>query len=215
MCTGAVELRNVLNTAFAIQLPATAIMDYPTVEALTGHVASLVVPSALGMTGACGHMSMTTQRCFDHCSRLCKGYVPLESLWQPPRDDDTTYEGLFIACTDPHAEMQARQLSSAWMAAPTATLEAALPESLACRASTPAGQTRAAGLHPRIFRLPAAPLASGPAPSAGMTSQARCSFTNFIEVGLCHGSGDNMIDRHTCGVTSTNMMLQRICPFTR
>jgi Phosphopantetheine attachment site len=50
--TGAVELRNALNTAFAIELPATAIMDYPTVEALTGHMASVVAPSPLGMTGA-------------------------------------------------------------------------------------------------------------------------------------------------------------------
>ena len=82
---------------------------------------------------------------------------------------------LAIAYTDSHAAMQARQRSPAWTAAPTATLKAALLESLACRASTLAGQTMAAGLHPHTCRLPAAQLASGPAPSAGMTSRARCS----------------------------------------
>lgn len=45
------ELRNALNAAFAIELPATTIMDYPTVEALTGHVAMVVAPSPMGLTG--------------------------------------------------------------------------------------------------------------------------------------------------------------------
>jgi acyl carrier protein len=57
---GAVELRNALNAAFTIELPATAIMDYPTVEALTGHVAGLVAPSPPGMTGAWRCLSAVT-----------------------------------------------------------------------------------------------------------------------------------------------------------
>lgn len=48
---GAVELRNALNAAFAIELPATAIMDYPTVEALTSHVVTVVAPLSGRLTG--------------------------------------------------------------------------------------------------------------------------------------------------------------------
>lgn len=71
--TGAVELRNTLNTAFAVELPATAIMDYPTMEALTGHLASLMAPSALGMTGACAQCNCGSRRLLVHSPRLCRG----------------------------------------------------------------------------------------------------------------------------------------------
>ena len=43
---GAVELRNALQSRFGVQLPATAVIDYPSVDALTAFVATLVVPSA-------------------------------------------------------------------------------------------------------------------------------------------------------------------------
>ena len=38
---GAVELRNALSTAFAVELPATVTLDYPSVAALAGFIASL------------------------------------------------------------------------------------------------------------------------------------------------------------------------------
>ncbi len=51
MHAGAVELRNALNAAFGIELPATAILDYPTVEALAGHVASAMGPAIVSRVG--------------------------------------------------------------------------------------------------------------------------------------------------------------------
>ena len=43
---GAVELRNSLGTRFGIELGPTATLDYPSIAALTQHVASLVAPAA-------------------------------------------------------------------------------------------------------------------------------------------------------------------------
>jgi hypothetical protein len=40
----AVELRNSLATAFSVDLPATVMFDYPTVDALAGFVAERVAP---------------------------------------------------------------------------------------------------------------------------------------------------------------------------
>ena len=104
-----------------------------------------------------------------HCRSQLPALYPVQ--WRP------------LLCTDSafHGNVQARQPSSAWTAAPTAMPEAALPELLVCHASTLAGQTMAAGLHPHTFQLPAAQLASGPAPFVGMTYQARCDpCTKFI-----------------------------------
>ena len=43
---GSVELRNSLGTRFGVELGPTATFDYPTIAALTQHVASLVAPAA-------------------------------------------------------------------------------------------------------------------------------------------------------------------------
>ena len=41
---GAVELRNTLSSRFAIELPATATLDYPSIAALAQYIASVVAP---------------------------------------------------------------------------------------------------------------------------------------------------------------------------
>lgn len=41
---GAVELRNSLSQAFAIELPATVTFDYPTPTALAAHIAEAAQP---------------------------------------------------------------------------------------------------------------------------------------------------------------------------
>lgn len=41
---GSVELRNSLATRFSIDLPATITLDYPSIAALAGYIATLVVP---------------------------------------------------------------------------------------------------------------------------------------------------------------------------
>ena len=53
------ELRNALNAAFGVELPATAILDYPTVEALSGHIAGLAAsaPAVMG-AGAVIHVGI-------------------------------------------------------------------------------------------------------------------------------------------------------------
>jgi len=43
----AVDLRNALMTRFGLELPATAIFDFPTVAGMTQHVASTMAPSQL------------------------------------------------------------------------------------------------------------------------------------------------------------------------
>ncbi len=42
---GAVELRNALGTRFGIELPATVTLDFPSVSALSAHLAAVVAPS--------------------------------------------------------------------------------------------------------------------------------------------------------------------------
>ena len=42
---GAVDLRNALIARFAIELPATAIFDFPTIAALAQHIAVHIAPS--------------------------------------------------------------------------------------------------------------------------------------------------------------------------
>lgn len=44
---GAVELRAALSTAFGVELPATLIFDYPTVSALSKHLATFAQPPVL------------------------------------------------------------------------------------------------------------------------------------------------------------------------
>ena len=42
---GAVDLRNALSNAFGVELPPTATLDYPTVDALANFIASSVAPA--------------------------------------------------------------------------------------------------------------------------------------------------------------------------
>ena len=46
------ELRNTLISSFGVELPPTAILDYPTIDALAGHIASLAAPTPLVSSGA-------------------------------------------------------------------------------------------------------------------------------------------------------------------
>ena len=41
---GAVELRNALSAAFAVQLPPTVTLDYPSIAALAAYIASVAAP---------------------------------------------------------------------------------------------------------------------------------------------------------------------------
>ena len=59
---GAVELRNALQSRFGVQLPATAVIDYPSVDALTAFVATLVTPAARAVSVVAGARK---------CTRLC------------------------------------------------------------------------------------------------------------------------------------------------
>lgn len=43
---GAVELRNMLQDALAVRLPSTVVIDYPTVNALTGYLAQQLAGTA-------------------------------------------------------------------------------------------------------------------------------------------------------------------------
>ena len=43
---GAVDLRNALSNAFGVELPPTATLDYPTVDALAKFIASSIAPAA-------------------------------------------------------------------------------------------------------------------------------------------------------------------------
>lgn len=66
MSAGAVELRNTLISSFGVELPATAILDYPTIEALAGHIATLVTPALLVTSGAqtlARHIRMMQHSC--------------------------------------------------------------------------------------------------------------------------------------------------------
>ncbi len=49
---GAVELRNSLEGRLGVQLPSTLMLDYPTVAALAGYLASRLEPVAFGAAGA-------------------------------------------------------------------------------------------------------------------------------------------------------------------
>lgn len=46
------ELRNTLISSFGVELPPTATLDYPTIDALAGHIASLAAPVTLVSSGA-------------------------------------------------------------------------------------------------------------------------------------------------------------------
>ncbi len=59
---GSVELRNALQSRFGVQLPATAVIDYPSVEALTAFVATLVTPAAGAVSMVAGALNA---RCFN------------------------------------------------------------------------------------------------------------------------------------------------------
>ena len=67
---GAVELRNALSAAFAVELPATVTLDYPSVAALAGYIASLQVGSAGGVSDAAepAYQTQASQVCIVQCS---------------------------------------------------------------------------------------------------------------------------------------------------
>lgn len=61
LCAGAVEVRNELSRSLGLDLPATVLFDYPTIDALSSHLASLVdvqsssslpAPAPVGKHGA-------------------------------------------------------------------------------------------------------------------------------------------------------------------
>ena len=43
---GSVDLRNSLSSQFGVELPATVTLDYPSISALAGYIASLTAPIA-------------------------------------------------------------------------------------------------------------------------------------------------------------------------
>ena len=47
---GAVELRNALAATFAVELPPTVTLDYPTITALAGYIASIAGPNGEPMS---------------------------------------------------------------------------------------------------------------------------------------------------------------------
>ena len=49
-CAGTIELRNALGAVFGVELAPTAVLDYPNVAALAGHLAGIVLPSPSGDT---------------------------------------------------------------------------------------------------------------------------------------------------------------------
>ena len=51
---GAVELRNALQSRFGVQLPATAVIDYPSVDALSAFLATVVAPTAPAASAGIG-----------------------------------------------------------------------------------------------------------------------------------------------------------------
>jgi Phosphopantetheine attachment site len=56
LATGAVELRNSVNAAFGVELPATATFDHPTTAALATFIASKMAP-AVQVTKQCNWMT--------------------------------------------------------------------------------------------------------------------------------------------------------------
>lgn len=50
----AIELRNAIERRFAVQLPATIIFDYPSIDALTGFVVSLAAPKPANTSAQSG-----------------------------------------------------------------------------------------------------------------------------------------------------------------
>ena len=78
---GAVELRNALQSRFGVQLPATAVIDYPSIDALTAFVATLVAPSPAAVSmahGAHAYPSISTVlwRCQNRGGlQLCPGVL--------------------------------------------------------------------------------------------------------------------------------------------
>ena len=54
---GAVELRNALQSRFGVQLPATVVIDYPSVDALNAFVATLVTPAAGALSTVAGALN--------------------------------------------------------------------------------------------------------------------------------------------------------------
>ena len=67
---GAVELRNALSSAFAVELPATVTLDYPSIAALSTYITSLqpvnliantAAPQVeLGQVGRCPHQTQAS-----------------------------------------------------------------------------------------------------------------------------------------------------------
>ena len=51
---GAVELRNSLQSRFGVQLPATAVIDYPSVNALSAFLSTVVAPAASAVPAGIG-----------------------------------------------------------------------------------------------------------------------------------------------------------------
>ena len=51
---GAVELRNALQSRFNVQLPATVVIDYPSVNALSAFLATVVAPVAATLPAGVG-----------------------------------------------------------------------------------------------------------------------------------------------------------------
>jgi hypothetical protein len=49
-----VELRNMLQESLAVRLPSTVVIDYPTVNALTGYVAQQLAGTAAAVAAAAG-----------------------------------------------------------------------------------------------------------------------------------------------------------------
>ena len=67
------ELRNTLISSFGVELPATAILDYPTIDALAGHIATLVAPAPLVTSGA--HTPARHIRMQHSWSPLCRRFM--------------------------------------------------------------------------------------------------------------------------------------------
>jgi len=80
---GAVELRNALQSRFGVQLPATVVIDYPSVDALTAFVATLVTPAAGAVSLVAGAQNAHCCAVDDHTGQAA-GVPRPGSMGRPP-----------------------------------------------------------------------------------------------------------------------------------